>query len=242
MVSVTVIINLLLIACVLEANALWRKGIFWPENGLPLEELNNLTLVKFNGSSDIGCARRCTRYPGCTPFSLAPGLCTLMTAQHSVRREQRGVDFYIVNEVVQTCNQESGTDGGDPFNLSSAYYASYHQITRIRLCYDGNRKYPKGLEVQHGSDVAHAGYLNGPLYECLLMNNEFIQQWKYSIHMYADDIPVFGCITLITTHKTCGPYGNACGTISTLEGYHLLCIAGRSGLAFDCLALVFDSC
>ena len=166
----------------------------------------------------------------------------LMTARKNVRHEQGGVDFYVINEVAQTCTQESGTNGGVPFNISSAYYASYHPITRIRLYYVNDRKYPQGLEVQHGSDVAHAGFLTGPLYECALMNNEFIQRWEYSVHMFIGDTPVFGCITLITTHKTYVPYGNAYGTMRTLEGYHLLYIAGKSGTLTDRLSLAFDSC
>ena len=242
MAFVSIALRLVLITIVLRINVLSLKKNFRRAHGLPVEEMNNLTLAKFPESSNINCACLCSSYLRCTSYTLASGLCMLMTARHNVRREQGGVNFYIVKEVAQTCTQENGTDGGDPFNLSSAYYASYHQITRIRLYYDGNRKYPKGLEVQHGSDVAHAGSLNGPLYECLLMNNEFIQGWKYSIHMFAKDNPVFGCITLITTHKTCGPYGSACGTMSTLEGYHLLYIAGKSGLAFDRLAPAFDSC
>ena len=55
------------------------------------EGLNNLTLAKFPGSSDIGCTRLCSRYPGCIAFSLAPGLCTLLSAWHNVRREQGSV-------------------------------------------------------------------------------------------------------------------------------------------------------
>ena len=243
MVSVTVIFNLLLIACVLEANAFWRKGTFWHDHGLPLEELNNLTLAKFNGSSDIGCARRCTRYPGCTSFSLAPGLCTLMTARHNVKREPGGVDFYIVRSIEPNCVEEGGTLDGTPFNFSSAYYASYHQITKIRLYYDRNERYLQGLEVHHGNAMAQIGLETSHVHECLLQNNEFIQKWYYStLSMWST--PVLQCISLETTHKTCGPYGNSCFYMVNLRGNDLLYISGHfhENGAFERLSLAFDSC
>ena len=242
MAFVSITLRLVLITIVLRINALSLKKTFDRAHDLPVEQMIDLTLAKFPESSNTDCACLCSSYLQCTSHALASGLCVLMTARQNVRREQGGVDFYIINEVAPTCPQESGTNGGEPFNLSSAYCASYHPITRIRLYYVNDTKYPQGLEVQHGSDVAHTGFLNGPLYECDLMNNEFIQRWEYSVHMFDGEYPVLGCITLITTHKTCGPYGNAYGTMSTLEGYHLLYIAGRRGYGFDRLTLLFDSC
>ena len=208
------------------------------------EGVSNLTLAKFPGSSNIGCARLCFRYPGCTSFSFALGLCTIWSTWHNVRREQGGVT-YIMKEVVPSCIQEGGENGGHLFNLSSAYYASYHQITSIRFSYGNTHQYgyrPIGLEVHHGTDVAHTGNMNGDIEECQLMDGEFIQSWEYSTYMYRGIAPVIRCNTLVTTHKTCGPYGTSCGTMEALEGYHLLYIAGRRGNAFDRLSLAFDAC
>ena len=50
------------------------------------------------------------------------------------------------------------------------------------------------------------------------------------------------CNTLVTTHKTCGPFGTSCTTIEALEGYNLLYITGGMGNAFDHLSLAFVSC
>ena len=208
------------------------------------EGVSNLTLAKFPGSSDIGCARLCSRYPGCISFSLAPGLCTLLSAWHNVKREKGGVT-YIMKEVEPTCVQVTGTNGGDPFNLSSAYYASYHQITSIRFSYSNRNMHgyrPLGMEVHHGNDVGRTGYLNGDIEECQLSEGEFIQRWEYSTYMYRGITPVVRCNTLVTTHKTCGPFGTSCGTMEALEGYHLLYIAGRESNAFDRLSLAFASC
>ena len=238
-----VLINFMLITYVLEANASWHKGTFQPAYGLPIEEMNNLTLAKFPEPSEIGCARLCSRYPGCTSFTLAPGLCTLMTARHNGRREQGGVVFYITKEVNPTCVPKSGSFGGTPFDLSSAYYASYHQITKISLYYHSNGTFLRGLEVEHGKDKAFTGQMTDQVYECIFMKNEFIQRWEYSTHMLKGDaVPVHGCVTLITTHKTCGPYGDACGSMKALEGYHLLYVAGRSGVGLDQVYLAFESC
>ena len=146
------------------------------------EGVNNLTLAKFHGSSDIGCAHLCSCYPGCIAFSLTPGLCTLLSAWHNVRREQGGVT-YIMKEFEPGCIQESGGNGGAPFNLSSAYYASYHQITSIRFSYGDTKKRgyrPIGLEVHHGNNVARTGNMDGDIEECQLMDGEFILRWEYS--------------------------------------------------------------
>ena len=230
----------------LGTNASRLKGTFRHAYGLPKDEMNKLTLANFSDSSDIGCGRRCSRYPGCTSFSLAPGLCMLMTARRNVRHEQGGMDFYVNYEVESSCFQETGTNGGKPFNLSSAYYASYHPISKVRLFYDSNKNYFRGLEVKHGSDIAHTGKMIGFVEECQLGNNEFIQRLEYSIYQWPSDggtaIPVFGCIALITTHKTCGPYGNLCGSMIIVEGHHLLYIKGRHGIGFDKLSLAFEFC
>ena len=237
------VISLLLIATfILETNASRLKGTYLPAYGLPTNEMNSLTLTKYPDTSEIGCARLCSRYPGCTSFTLAPGLCTLMTARHNVRREQGGADFYLVKEIEPSYIQEAGRVAGTPFNLSSAYYASYHPISRIRLYYDDNSTFITGLEVKHGSDVARTGYGNRVMEECQLMEGEFIQRWEYSIYLYRDFFPVIGCNTLVTAHKTCGPYGSLCGSMHALEGYRLLYIAGRNGAGFDQLSLGFDSC
>ena len=241
MAFVRIALRLVLLTIVLRINALSLKKTFHRASGLPVEEMNNLTLAKFPESSNIGCARLCSSYLQCTSYSLATGLCTLMTARQNIRRDQAGVDFFFMKEVDPICIKEAGSNGGDPFNLSSAYYASYHQITRIRLYYEVFETYVMGIEVEHGSDVAHAGSLTGTMEECYLMVDEFIQGWEYSTYsLYG--IPALGCMTLFTTHKTCGPYGDACGTMSTLEGYHLLYIAGKSGTLIDRLSLAFDSC
>ena len=234
------ILRLVLITIVLRINALRFKTNFRRAHGLPLEEMNDLTLTKFPESSNIGCACVCSSYLQCTSYSLATRLCTLMTARRNVTRDQAGVDFYFLKEVDPTCVKEDGSDGGGPFDLSSAYYASYHQITRIRLYYDDDSIYLRGLEVEHGSDVAQTGILTSIMEECHLMVDVFMQRWEYSISVY--EYPSLGCMTLITTHKTCGPFGDSCGAMSTLEGYHLLYIAGRGGLLIDRLSLAFDSC
>ena len=208
------------------------------------EGLNNLTLAKFPGSSDIGCARLCSRYPECIAFSLAPELCTLLSVWHNVRREEGGVT-YLMKGFEPGCIQESGGNGGSPFNLSSAYYASYHQITSIRFSYGNTYKRgyrPIGLAVHHGNNVARTGNMNGDIEECQLMEGEFIQRWEYSKYMYKGKIPVIRCNTLVTTHQTCGPFGTSCGTMEALEGYNLLYVAGGLGNAFDRLFLAFVSC
>ena len=78
--------------------------------------------------------------------------------------------------------------------------------------------------------------------ECQLMEGEFIQIWEYSIYLVRDNFPVVGCITLVTTHKTCGPYGDSCASMQALQGYHLLYIAGKRGSIIDRLSLAFDLC
>ena len=243
MAFVSVTLRLVLMACVYGVNASRLKGTYRPVYGLPTAEMNNLTLAKYPETSEIGCARLCLRYTACTSFSLAPGLCTLMMARTNVRREVGGMDFYIINEVeTPDCVQEAGSIGGSPFNLSSAYYASYHFITGIRLYYTLNDLFLRGLEVEHGSDVASVGSVTDRTYECLLATNEFIQRLEYSQYYLNPTTIVFGCITLVTTHKTCGPYGNECGPTNALGGYKLLYFAGRNWDAFDQLSLAFDSC
>ena len=97
------------------------------------------------------------------------------------------------------------------------------------------------FQVHHGDAVASTGHLTGVMHSCTLMDGEFIQRLEYTIHMKHNKIPVFRCITLISTHKTCGPYGKQCGsTDGALEGYNLLYISGRSAMCFDSLTLAFQ--
>ena len=178
-----IILCLLFVALISKTDASRPQSTFLRAYDLPAEEMNNLTVAKFTEPSDIGCARLCSRYPGCTSFSLAPGLCALMTARQNVRRQQGGADFYIIKEAEPSCFQEAGTFRAQPFNLSSGYYAAYHPITRIRLYYDDNSTYLHGLDVEHGSEVARTGKREGVIEECQLMDGEFIQRWEYSAHL-----------------------------------------------------------
>ena len=231
--------TLQLVLLLLITNALELKRRF--QYSHVSEGVNDLTVAKFPESSHIGCARLCSRYPGCISFSLASGLCTLLTAWHSVRLEQGGATF-IMKEVEPSCLQEGGSNGGAAFNFSSAYYASYQQITRIRISYRGGRM--NGLEVHHGNNMEQTGLMNGVIRECKLMDGEFIQRWDYSIYKWKGRFNVVRCNTLVTTHKTCNPapYGTSCGTMKALEGYHLLYVAGRRLGGFDRISLAFDSC
>ena len=99
------------------------------------------------------------------------------------------------------------------------------------------------LKVHHGSDTGNTGTLNGIVHSCLLAEGEFIQKLEYSHHLYWGVIPVFGCITLTTTDKICGPYGNTCGPIvGMMEGYHVLYVSGRNAAAFDSIGFAFEDC
>ena len=75
----SIALRLVLITIVLRINALSFKTNFRRAHGLPVEEMNDLTLAKFPESSNIGCACLCSSYLQCTSYSLATGLCTLMT-------------------------------------------------------------------------------------------------------------------------------------------------------------------
>ena len=87
------------------ANALGLTKRF--EKAHVSEGVNNLTLAKLPGSSDIGCARLCSRYPGCTSFTLALGWCKLLSAWHNAGREQGGVTYFM-KEVEPSCIQVAG--------------------------------------------------------------------------------------------------------------------------------------
>ena len=98
--------TLQLVLIALGTKAAILKGTF--QRAFGIEEMENLILAKFSELSEAGCARLCSRYPGCISFSLEPGLCTLMTAWHNVGREQEGVTFYIMKKVEPACIQEGG--------------------------------------------------------------------------------------------------------------------------------------
>ena len=73
-----------------------------------------------------------------------------MTVDKDVQRVPEGLGFYFTVglPVDATCFQTAGTDGGDPFDLSAAYFESYHQMTEIHLYYDSQLKYVQGMEVR----------------------------------------------------------------------------------------------
>ena len=241
----------LALALLININLALENRKFFHATGLLQDEMEDSTLGTVSADSAIMCAQHCSQKPQCNSFRLdTTRSCRLMTAHHKVTSEQGGLDFYVSSEclahIQPGCIVDDATDRGNSFNLSSAYFASYHPITKIRLSYHPSGWFMKGIEVHHGDEVHSAGPLSEPMFECELMEGEFVQKWEYFIAPCGGyNIPVIGCATLHTTTKTCGPYpyDYVCGSESrVLEGHNLLYIAGRKGLCFDSLALGFESC
>ena len=79
-------------------------------------------------------------------------------------------------------------------------------------------------------------------HECIMSPGEFITGIITHTVILWKKFPVLAGITFVTTHKTCGHYGQVSDNKNEAWGHMLLYVNAKTGGGFDKLEFIFDFC